>query len=224
MLHVNQQVENHSSNSNVRYILSYLVYQLSGSCDITALRSLNAVLLLFIFLVVLYMNSPSTSQAIMSRPSSRSSSLLFGILKTDPQQLHTALNICLFPPLFFFSGLYYTDVASTLFVLLHFKHFFDMHTAGIPTIVQAMSSVLLGLAALSFRQTNIFWVAVFPAALVAIGAVTDTREASRSKITRDYTVSGALRDVVTRSWEDGVLYEPQVGGAWIDGEDPLSAI
>lgn len=218
MSHVNQQVNNHSSNSNVRYILSYLVYQLSGSCDITALRSLNAVLLLFILLVVLYLNSPSTSQAIMSRRSN--SSILSGISNTDPQQLHTALNICLFPPLFFFSGLYYTDVASTLFVLLHFKHFFDMHTAGTPTISQAMSSVLLGIAALSFRQTNIFWVAVFPAALVAIGAVTDTREASRSKITRDYSVSGALRDVVIRGWEDGVLYEPQVGGAWIDGEDP----
>ncbi|KAL1302099.1 hypothetical protein AAFC00_002535 [Neodothiora populina] len=198
------------------YLLSYLVHQASGSCGILALRSLNAVLLLFIFIIVLYMSSPSRSRVITSRQASRNTSLLSSIGEVDPQQIHTALNMCLFPPLFFFSGLYYTDVASTLFVLLFFKHFFDIHARGTPTILQAVCSVLLGLIALSFRQTNIFWVAVFPAGLVAISGMGEKRNPSRSSITRSFSVTDATRDVISKTWAEGILYDPQVGGAWID--------
>lgn len=136
-------------------------------------------------------------------------------LATD---LHAAFNVCLFPPLFFFTALYYTDVGSTTVVLwmlallngrpthvgnvavrllnslcivlagwlaIH-KHF--LAAVGVLSIGQGLvyavkvSSgpstlpnsafankdtpawllLLLGVAALSFRQTNVFWVAVFP--------------------------------------------------------------
>lgn len=67
--------------------------------------------------------------------------------------LHNAFNIALFPPLFFFSGLFYTDVLSTCVVLKMYRDFL-YNRSGIWLY-------LTGLLALTMRQTNIFWVAVF---------------------------------------------------------------
>lgn len=120
--------------------------------------------------------------------------------------------------MFFFGGLYYTDVGSTLFVLLFLKHFFDIHAKGMPTFTEASLSIFLGLVALSFRQTNIFWVAVFPAGLITFSSLAEKRESARSHITRSYSVSGGFQDMIEKSWKEGVLYDPPVGSAWIDGE------
>lgn len=74
---------------------------------------------------------------------------------------HTVLNICLFPPLFFFSGLYYTDILALLAVVEAYnwdlKRMSGLGVASVPTLVFTG----LGVAALAFRQTNIFWVAIF---------------------------------------------------------------
>ncbi|KAF1350865.1 alpha-2-glucosyltransferase Alg10 [Delphinella strobiligena] len=195
------------------YIISYLVYQVSGFCGTSALRVLNAVLLSCIFLVVLYMSSPSRSREATSTRSTRGSSFLAHV---DPQQIHTAFNICLFPPLFFFCSLYYTDVGSTLFVLLFLKHFYDSHSQGAPTIFQSLVSVLLGLIALTFRQTNIFWVGVFPIGFLVIGGVAEKRIASRNGIDRNYTLSIQLQALVEKSWRNGLLYDPSIQGAWLE--------
>lgn len=85
--------------------------------------------------------------------------------------IHTAINICLFPPLFFFLGLYYTDVPSTLFVLLSYHHALRTQQKKDSKISSAIVTVLIGIAALFFRQTNIFWVAVFPAGLAVVQAL-----------------------------------------------------
>jgi hypothetical protein len=82
---------------------------------------------------------------------------------------HTALNIALFPPLFFFSGLYYTDVVSTLVVILAY-YFFLTGTVGRNVLVRGVITYLVGITALFMRQTNIFWVAVFLAGLEWIRA------------------------------------------------------
>lgn len=134
--------------------------------------------------------------------------------------LHTALNVALFPPLYFFSALYYTDVASTAAVLLTLvlarrRHFSSSQatrklllTAMVATsfliqghVVFVLSAPLIfyvfcgfldsgsnrldtfrrwfsmgdsstkkmiwlvGLISLTFRQTNVFWVAIFPAGI-----------------------------------------------------------
>ncbi|KAL4762001.1 dolichyl-P-Glc:Glc(2)Man(9)GlcNAc(2)-PP-dolichol alpha-1,2- glucosyltransferase [Aspergillus foveolatus] len=73
---------------------------------------------------------------------------------------HTVLNICLFPPLFFFSGLYYTDVLALLVVVEAYNWDFSR---GRPNAAKLETAVflLLGVVALLFRQTNIFWVSVF---------------------------------------------------------------
>lgn len=62
----------------------------------------------------------------------------------------SSLTLSLFPPLFFFNFLYYTDVGSTLFVLLgYLMSRQDKHL---------LASISLGVSLL-FRQTNIVWAA-----------------------------------------------------------------
>lgn len=73
------------------------------------------------------------------------------------QTIHTTINICLFPPLFFFSGLYYTDIVSIAVVMTSYLIFLGN---GGPVL-----KILCGIAALFMRQTNVFWVAVYLALL-----------------------------------------------------------
>lgn len=83
-------------------------------------------------------------------------------------QLHVAANICLFPPLFFFTTLYYTDVSSTVAVCAFHVYMTKVYGSGAVGLQQQIALVLLGYLALSFRQTNIFWVSIFPAGLLLV--------------------------------------------------------
>jgi hypothetical protein len=89
--------------------------------------------------------------------------------------VHSALNISLFPPLFFFSSLYYTDVISTLVVLLTYNLFLKIREKGSGAPWEGFTLVPCGVLALYFRQTNIFWVAVFPAGLALVNALKPPR-------------------------------------------------
>ncbi|QSZ32577.1 hypothetical protein DSL72_002155 [Monilinia vaccinii-corymbosi] len=84
--------------------------------------------------------------------------------------LHTAVNIALFPPLFFFSGLYYTDVLSTCVVLYLYKQFLERGERK--KMEKAWKDgawfYLCGVLALCMRQTNIFWAAVFLGGMEAV--------------------------------------------------------
>ncbi|KAG4025292.1 hypothetical protein MFRU_061g00110 [Monilinia fructicola] len=84
--------------------------------------------------------------------------------------LHTAVNIALFPPLFFFSGLYYTDVLSTCVVLYLYKQFLEQgeRTKIEKTWKNSAWFYLCGVLALCMRQTNIFWAAVFLGGMEAV--------------------------------------------------------
>lgn len=79
-----------------------------------------------------------------------------------------AANICMFPPLFFFSGLYYTDVLSTFVVMLaYWAHLWRVETGRLRKY-NALSGMIVyanGVLALTMRQTNIFWVGIFIAGL-----------------------------------------------------------
>ncbi|KAF1921971.1 DIE2/ALG10 family-domain-containing protein [Ampelomyces quisqualis] len=113
---------------------------------------------------------------------------------------NTALNIALFPPLFFFSALFYTDVWSTLMVLLSYNVFLRKKTAyGSP--FEIISAVVVGLVALLFRQTNIFWVAVFPAGLEVINTL--KAEASLGKTSHATNIVEAVQ----RGWKYGVVQD-----------------
>jgi alpha-1,2-glucosyltransferase len=81
---------------------------------------------------------------------------------------HTGLNIALFPLIFFFSALYYTDVISTLFVLMAYRnHLYRLSPEG-PGLVSDLWTVVLGVLTLSMRQTNVFWVVVYMGGLEAV--------------------------------------------------------
>ncbi|OAX85121.1 hypothetical protein ACJ72_00493 [Emergomyces africanus] len=131
----------------------------------------------------------------------------------------TALNICLFPPLFFFAGLYYTDLAALLIVVevyicdLGRNRVRDtqLYPGGKgntqSTAVRLWRNVrflVVGLLALMFRQTNIFWVAVFLGGLQVVDKL--------HRVTSDCQSTDVVR-IVRGSWELHQLYDPPVNEA-----------
>ncbi|XP_072158375.1 dol-P-Glc:Glc(2)Man(9)GlcNAc(2)-PP-Dol alpha-1,2-glucosyltransferase isoform X2 [Bemisia tabaci] len=64
----------------------------------------------------------------------------------------SALNLSIFPVLYFFSFLYYTDVISTSFVLL----MFFLHLCNLSNL-----AAIVGGASILMRQTNVIWVLYF---------------------------------------------------------------
>ncbi|TLD24311.1 hypothetical protein PspLS_06614 [Pyricularia sp. CBS 133598] len=84
--------------------------------------------------------------------------------------VHTTINITLFPVIFFFSGLYYTDLWSTATVLWAYENHLERLTEQ-TTFLNDISTVILGIAALFMRQTNVFWVVVYFGGLEAVHAV-----------------------------------------------------
>jgi len=123
---------------------------------------------------------------------------------------NTALNITLFPPLFFFSALFYTDVMSTLMVLLSYSVLLKK-TSPRGTVLDILNAIVVGVFALLFRQTNIFWVAVFPAALSVIDALTAT---SPPLVSSKATATG---DVLQKIWDEAVVHDCSVQDAGFQG-------
>jgi alpha-1,2-glucosyltransferase len=129
----------------------------------------------------------------------------------------TALNICLFPPVFFCSGLYYTDLAALLIVLQVYAYdlkrqppsesgadvagpgYFSWSTLLFPAF---------GLLALVFRQTNIFWVAVFLGGLRVIRTL-------KARTTECNATHPA--DIIRSSWDLDQLFDPLVSEAYFEG-------
>lgn len=110
---------------------------------------------------------------------------------------HVTLNICLFPPLFFFYGLYYTDVLSVGSVLLAYYFFLNRQMTGL---------MIAGLSSLLFRQINIFWVAVF------LGGLEVTRSLGKGVTHRP-----AWADFVRANWTNARSYDPLVSEAYFEG-------
>jgi alpha-1,2-glucosyltransferase len=120
---------------------------------------------------------------------------------------HTVLNICLFPPLFFFSGLYYTDIVSLLVVIEAYN--WDIkRSAGSGSLLKTAVFVAIGLAALVLRQTNIFWVAIFLGGLKVVRKLRQSSKASQA--------SSPLQ--VIQSGFNNELYDPLVSEASFLGE------
>lgn len=190
------------------YILSVLFYKITGRCDLDALRFVNALSLFAIFFFLLHTAPPVSPRSARQLPSQKST-LLLPLATLCPQQIHSALNVCLFPPLFFFCALYYTDVASTLSVLFFMRHLLENNSRGPSSFFQACISILLAIISLSFRQTNIFWVGVFPIVLLALGALHKDVESERPP-------SG--KSVVLRAWAEATFYDPQMRDSILDGQ------
>lgn len=106
--------------------------------------------------------------------------------KISPATLHAAFNIALFPPLFFFSGLFYTDVLSTCLVLRMYKLFLQRE--------RGVWLYMAGILALTMRQTNIFWVAIYMGGLEAVRTLqaiptSPHKESSEPKTWKELTVT-----------------------------------
>jgi alpha-1,2-glucosyltransferase len=92
-------------------------------------------------------------------------------LRISAPDILTGINIALFPVLFFFSGLYYTDPSSTLVVLLAYANHRTRIGTDPPAFLNNVYSFLLGVVALGFRQTNIFWVVIYMGGLEVVHAI-----------------------------------------------------
>ncbi|KAJ5273202.1 Dol-P-Glc:Glc(2)Man(9)GlcNAc(2)-PP-Dol alpha-1-2-glucosyltransferase [Penicillium angulare] len=94
---------------------------------------------------------------------------------------HSVLNICLFPPLFFFSGLYYTDILALLVVIEAYNWDLKRSDAkGAKGLLSTLMFLVCGLAALACRQTNIFWVSAFLGGLQVVRKIRLSCEPSKS--------------------------------------------
>ncbi|KAL7267309.1 glucosyltransferase [Rhizina undulata] len=112
------------------YLLSYPL-SLISSCSPAALRAVNALGICAVLPTVCYY-------------------LLLELHSGIDRKLaaQTAVNVAFFPLLFFFAGLYYTDVYSTIFVL---SGYLALRKRWI------WSSAALCWVSLWFRQTNVLW-------------------------------------------------------------------
>lgn len=70
--------------------------------------------------------------------------------------------------------------------------------------------IVESLIALSVRQTNIFWTAIF------LGGLELLRNVKRGRLGVEFHTP-AIGDVVMGSWRYGCLYDPLSSKAWFEG-------
>ncbi len=99
---------------------------------------------------------------------------------------HTGVNIASFPVIFFFSGLYYTDVVSTLVVLVAYRNHLSRVGQRTPGVGNDLWTVVLGVAALFMRQTNVFWVVVYMGGLEAVHVLRSVKLAGQGPLAKLY--------------------------------------
>lgn len=141
-----------------------------------------------------------------------------------------ALAVALFPPLFFFSALFYTDVLSTLVVLAAFYvHLLRLSgPAKVPvwrrTVLDA-AVVVLGIAALLMRQTNVFWIVVFMGGREAVDAVLSVAAQSRINPASMVDIVWATKpfQFYLKEWWIGHVHDPPLSLAWPDGKHIIYA-
>ncbi|EPQ66837.1 Bgt-1168 [Blumeria graminis f. sp. tritici] len=128
----------------------------------------------------------------------------------DVDALHTAFNITLFPPLFFFSGLFYTDVLSICCVLVSYKLYLERNDERTNLRLNLLCSFIVGILCLLIRQTNIFWVAIFLGALQLVETIKlhqIKEEILKSSIIRYQFLSKFLKKYCIQKLHDPSLEE-----------------
>lgn len=154
------------------YLLTYPLSRISR-CDTPYLRAFNSVGISVLTPILVY----RIHQALHGKSSANSFIAA-----------QTALNIAIFPLLFFFAGLYYTDVYSTVFVLAAYLALLERK----PRI-----SAIYCWVSLWFRQTNILWTAFF-AGLWIVEKVPELEE------DKDVNKTQA----VPANWSEIILHNP----------------
>jgi alpha-1,2-glucosyltransferase len=182
-----------------------------GVCSVEGLRQFNVFALLSLTTYVVDIRSILTSRTAL-----RSGKLA----AITPEAVHTAVNIALFPPLFFFSGLFYTDVLATRFVLEVYRMFLIRKGVEKNSGEGLVMNYVIGIFALTMRQTNIFWVAIYLGGLEAVRAI------KMNVVREDNTEKGSGVDsdplmTETRNWGRGNIHDIAledanlIGKSWI---------
>ncbi len=194
-----------------RYIIAVISHKLRIGAECTAftLRTLNIPATLQIALVASLCRNALEARAGTpeGRPVTQTSSWY---------SYHTALNIALFPPLFFFSSLFYTDVASTLSVLIAYQHHLGRISSERTSILSDIWTVVIGVATLFMRQTNVFWVVVYMGGIEAVHSI-------RSLNTKGFKAEKApatLLDTIRSYWarySEGNIHDPPLSVSYPDG-------
>ena len=191
----------------IRYLVSFIVLSIckslgirSGPVTATTLRQTNFYAsIVFILLVreILrhLLGSNDVEDDARAKKGAKHQALL--------QQLsHVTANVFLFPPFFFFCGLYYTDVISALSVL--FAYHFHLKK-------QRIWLVVAGLVSLFFRQTNVFWISVF------LGGLEVSRALRKGQPGVDFPSQPTILDIVSGSLQRSCIYDPLVSQASFEG-------
>lgn len=170
--------------------MAYHKFRLLSECTPLSLRSNNLLATILTALVAAQCRHLVETRATSENRGTSSAAISFG-------SFHTGLNIALFPVIFFFSALYYTDVMSTLVVLVAYRNHLLRLQAPRPDILNDLWTVVLGICALFMRQTNVFWVVVYMGGLEAVHV---------------------LRSVQLSSQKDSKLHDPPLSQSGPQGE------
>ena len=177
--------------------------------DATLFRSTNlvgAILLAWIVCQILHILYGNANHGRQDERSSRDTPSTW-----FPTEIaHAAVNICLFPPLFFFYGLYYTDVLSALFVLLVYQYFLEKKG---PAVI-----IVGGCFSLLFRQTNVLWVGVF------LGGLAFCRAIPKSQQDSELSNKQTFSEILQASWRHASAYDPPISEACLEGSLTLSVL
>lgn len=136
--------------------------------------------------------------------------------RTSVYSIYTGLNVALFPVLFFFSGLYYTDIMSTLAVLAAYSN--HLHRVSRPrsSVGGDIWTLGLGILALTMRQTNVFWVVVYMGGLEAVHAVKSVASNLPKHQITDSAKTAVWQYYFNSSLGD--VHDPPFSKVWPDGK------
>ncbi|RSM05485.1 Dol-P-Glc:Glc(2)Man(9)GlcNAc(2)-PP-Dol alpha-1,2-glucosyltransferase [Fusarium oligoseptatum] len=176
-------------------------------CDASSLRVANAVALMFLAYLALQCRHQIESRLYEAHS-------LIRLRVHSQYALHTAFNIALFPLLFFFSGLYYTDVASTAAVLVAYLNHLNRIGRNRSSVLNDLLTVILGVFTLFFRQTNVFWVVVYMGGLEVVHAIKTLRP---ERVDQPF-MSSLAEQVKFYLWRYSVgdIHDPPLNLLWID--------
>ena len=178
-------------------------------CWVTHLRMVNVLgLFMLAFLIII---CRSQIEARLHEAHS--------ILKLDRATryaVHTGFNIGLFPVIFFFSALYYTDVMSTVVVLVAYSNHLRRLGHDRSSVLGDFITIFLGIATLFMRQTNVFWVVVYMGGVEAVHAIKTLRP-ERVDQPFLFSLSDQIKYYAWR-YSVGDIHDPPLHMMWPDGK------
>ncbi|KAH6895659.1 DIE2/ALG10 family-domain-containing protein [Thelonectria olida] len=176
-------------------------------CDARNLRATSGIALTFLAYYALHCRHEIEARLFEAHAKTK-------LRSYSQYSLHTAFNIALFPLLFFFSGLYYTDIASTAVVLLAYGGHLERVGHDRSSILSDLTTIFTGIMTLFMRQTNVFWVVVYMGGLEAVHAIKTLRPERVDQPVMN-TLAEQLQYYLWR-YSLGDIHDPPLHDIWPD--------